>query len=91
MGELFEQQHAAFWPEVKAAVHAYGGRNCSLFLDKSTGYLFGTIEIDDEDKWTRIRDDAVCHKWWAHIADTVKTNRDNSPVAVTLREVFHLD
>ena len=91
MGELFEEQHAKFWPEVEAEIHAYGGRNCTLFLDESTGYLFGTIEIDDEEKWAQIRDNAICQKWWDHIADTVKTNRDNTPVAQPLREVFHMD
>jgi L-rhamnose mutarotase len=30
-------------------------------------------------------------KWWAYMKDIMDTNADNSPVAVGLEEVFHLD
>ena len=30
-------------------------------------------------------------KWWDYMADIMETNPDNSPVAIDLHEVFHLD
>ena len=34
---------------------------------------------------------AIVRKWWAHMADIMETNPDNSPVMRELPEVFHLD
>jgi L-rhamnose mutarotase len=30
-------------------------------------------------------------KWWKYMADLMECNPDNSPVVVTLKEVFHMD
>jgi L-rhamnose mutarotase len=30
-------------------------------------------------------------KWWAYMKDIMDSHPDNSPVAVPLREVFHLE
>jgi L-rhamnose mutarotase len=30
-------------------------------------------------------------KWWAHMADIMEVNPDNSPVRVPLKQVFHQD
>ena len=30
-------------------------------------------------------------RWWEHMADIMETNPDNSPVAVPLETVFHLE
>jgi len=33
----------------------------------------------------------IVQKWWAYMADLMDTNPDNSPVVVTLPELFHMD
>jgi L-rhamnose mutarotase len=30
-------------------------------------------------------------KWWAFMKDIMDSNSDNSPVSISLKEVFHLD
>jgi L-rhamnose mutarotase len=35
-------------------------------------------------------DHPVMKRWWAHMADIMATNPDNSPVAVPLTPVFHM-
>ena len=87
----YERRHAAIWPEMKAMISEYGGRDYSIFLDEKTGDLFGCIDIEDEAKWTASAETAVCRKWWDYMADIMEVNPDNSPVTEPLRLVFHMD
>jgi L-rhamnose mutarotase len=32
----------------------------------------------------------VMQKWWAYMADIMETNPDNSPVSISLKEVFYM-
>ena len=91
MGPEFEKAHAEVWPEIEALIHEYGGRQCSVFLDERTGYLFACVTVEDEEKWEAIRDNVLLRKWFDHISCTVKTDRENRPVVEPLRLVFHVD
>ena len=68
-----------------------GGKNYTIFLDKETLVLYGYIEVEDPAKWDESADTAINRKWWDFMADIMETNPDNSPVAIDLHEVFHLD
>lgn len=87
----YRRRHDALWPEMKEMIHEYSGKNYSIFLDRETNVLFGYIEIEDEEKWARSADTAICRKWWDYMADIMATNPDNSPVSIDLAPVFHLD
>ena len=87
----YARRHAALWPEMKEMIHEYGGRNYSIFLDEETNVLYGYIELEDEARWSASAETAICRKWWDYMADIMDVNPDNSPVAVDLRPVFHLD
>jgi L-rhamnose mutarotase len=76
---------------MKQMIHEYGGHNYSIFLDKETLVLYGYIEIEDEEKWKKSADTTINRKWWDYMADIMETNPDNSPVAIDLHPVFHLD
>ena len=89
--EEYEKRHNQLWPQMKDMIHEYGGKNYTIFLDKETLTLFGYIEIEDEEKWAASADTAINRKWWDFMADIMETNPDNSPVAVDLQPVFHLD
>ncbi len=91
MEEEYERRHNLLWPEMKERIHACGGHNYSIFLDRETLTLYGYIEIEDEDKWAAQADTAINRKWWDFMADIMETNEDNSPVSVDLHPVFHLD
>ena len=87
----YEKRHNELWPEMQDSIHAHGGKNYSIFLDKETLTLFGTIEIESEEEWSKQADDPINRKWWDFMADIMETNPDNSPVSVDLHPVFHLD
>ncbi len=91
MEEEYERRHNLLWPEMKESIHACGGHNYSIFLDRETLTLYGYIEIEDEAKWAKQADTEINRKWWDFMADIMETNEDNSPVSVDLHPVFHLD
>ena len=62
MEEEYERRHNLLWPEMKDSIHKFGGKNYSIFLDKETLTLFGTIEIEDEEKWRQQADDPINRK-----------------------------
>ncbi len=87
----YEKRHNELWQEMKDMIHAYGGENYSIFLDKETNVLYGYIEIKSEELWAKSGETEICKKWWEYMADIMETNPDNSPVSTDLTEVFHLD
>ena len=91
MAEEYQRRHEALWPEMRDMIHAHGGHNYSIFLDSGTNTLVGYIEVEDEALWAASEQTAICRKWWDYMADIMDVNTDNSPVAVALRPVFHLD
>ena len=91
MVKEYERRHNALWPEMKEMIHAHGGRNYSIYLDKETNVLYGYLEVEDEELWVRSADTEINRKWWDYMADIMETNPDNSPVSVDLDLVFHLD
>ena len=91
MEEEYEKRHNELWPEMKDMIHAHGGKNYSIFLDRETNTLFGYLEIEDKDLWAQSANTEICRKWWHFMADIMETNPDESPVSIDLKTVFHLD
>ena len=87
----YKRRHDELWPEMKDMIHAYGGKNYTIFLDKETNTLFGYLEVEDADRWAESANTEICRKWWHFMADIMETNPDESPVSVDLVPVFHLD
>lgn len=87
----YEKRHNPIWPELAQVLKDHGAHNYSIFLDPETRQLFAYVEIEDEERWSKIAETEICRKWWSHMADVMETNPDNSPAARELPEVFHLD
>lgn len=91
MAKEYEKRHNELWPEMQEMIHEHGGHNYSIYLDEETNVLYGYIEIEDEELWAKSANTPINRKWWDFMADIMDTNPDNSPVAVDLHPVFHLD
>ncbi len=91
MEEEYTKRHNELWPEMIDMLHAHGGKNYTIFLDRETNVLYGSIEILDEELWAKAADTAINRKWWDYMADIMETNPDNSPISKPLVKVFHLD
>ena len=89
--EEYARRHQPIWDELAAVLKAHGVHNYSIFLHEGTRELFGYVEIEDEERWAKIAQTEVCQRWWKHMSDVMPHNKDNSPVAHGLKEVFHLE
>ena len=89
--EAYQDRHSPIWPELEATLKEHGVNNYSIFLNSSTHQLFGYAEIEDEEQWAKIAETEVCQKWWAHMKEIMPSNPDNSPIAIEVREVFHIE
>lgn len=89
--EEYKRRHDEIWPGMVEELKAHGAHNYSIFLEKETGKLFAYLEIEDEDKWNKVAETDICKKWWEYMAPLMETNPDNSPVSVTLNELFYLE
>ena len=87
----YERRHRPIWDELTAVLRAHGTHNYSIFLHPETRQLFAYVEIEDEARWAAIAKTPICQKWWKHMGDIMPSNPDSSPVALGLKEVFHLE
>ncbi len=87
----YEHRHNPVWREMLGVLKDHGVHNYSIFLHPQTRQLFGYVEIEDETRWNAIAATPICQKWWKYMGDIMPHNPDNSPLSVSLDEVFHLD
>jgi L-rhamnose mutarotase len=86
----YKKRHDEIWPELQDLLKQAGISDYSIFLDEETNILFGTMLVADQEAVDRLPEQPVMKKWWAYMKDIMASNPDNSPVSVTLKQVFHL-
>ena len=86
----YKRRHDEIWPELKSLLKQAGIKEYSIFLDEETNILFGYLTISDKRELDKLPDNPVMKKWWAYMKDIMETNDDNSPVNISLKEVFYL-
>lgn len=89
--EEYKKRHDEIWPELKKLLKDNGISDYSIFLDDETNILFAVQKQDGNASSQDLGKTAIVQKWWAHMADVMETNPDNSPVSISLTKVFHLD
>ena len=87
----YKKRHDEIWPELVAALKAAGVSDYSIFLDEETLTLFAVQKLADKNSAAELPDSPIVRKWWNYMAPLMETQPDNSPVAMPLKEVFHLD
>ena len=86
----YKKRHDDIPAEVKSLLKSAGISDYHIFLDRSTGDLFGIMDVDDQEKLKDLPSYPVMKKWWTFMKDIMDTNEDDSPVSVPLTEVFYL-
>ncbi|HWH62238.1 MAG TPA: L-rhamnose mutarotase [Ginsengibacter sp.] len=86
----YKKRHDEIWPELKELLKATGIHDYSIFLDESTNNLFGVLKAENTEILNSLPANAVMQKWWAYMKDIMECNDDNSPISISLKEVFHL-
>ena len=88
--EEYVKRHNEIWPELKKLLKNAGISEYSIFFDEETNTLFAFQKISGEGGSQELGKTDIVKKWWAFMADVMKTNPDNSPVSTELEEVFYL-
>ncbi|MEO6731138.1 MAG: L-rhamnose mutarotase [Ferruginibacter sp.] len=86
----YKKRHEALWPDLEQLLKETGISEYSIFLDESTGSLFGLLRAANLQALDNLPQHPVMQKWWAYMKDIMESNEDNSPVSVPLSEVFYL-
>lgn len=89
--EEYKKRHDEIWPELEALLSETGIQDYSIFLDEESLTLFAVQKIHEDFDVNYLPNHPIVKKWWAYMADIMETNPDNSPIAIPLKEVFHLD
>lgn len=87
----YRRRHDEIWPELSAVLREAGVTDYSIHLDRSTNILFGVLWRRRDHGMAELPAHPVMKRWWAHMADIMAVNPDNSPVALPLETVFHMD
>ena len=87
---IYKQRHDELWPELRDLLKETGIYDYSIFLDEETGYLFGVMKVETPELLKELPEKTVMKKWWASLVGLMDTNPDNSPVSISLKEVFYL-
>lgn len=88
--EEYRRRHDEIWPELSDLLRETGISDYSIFLDSETNALFGVLRTEEPRKMDELPHHPVMQKWWAYMADIMETNPDNSPVSISLKEVFYM-
>ena len=86
----YKKRHDELWPELKELLKSTGISEYAIFLDETTNGLFGILKIEDAQLLDDLPQHPVMQKWWLYMKDIMESNPDNSPLSISLKEVFYL-
>jgi len=89
--EEYKKRHNELWPELRQLLKSAGVSEYSIFLDEETNILFAFQKVSGEGSSQDLGSNPIVQKWWAYMADIMKTNDDNSPIMVPLDELFYME
>ena len=87
----YKKRHDEIWPELSALLQKSGVSDYSIFLDEETNILFAVQKQVGSSSSQDLGGEAIVRRWWAHMADIMETNPDNSPASQPLEEVFRME
>lgn len=86
----YEKRHQEIWPELSDLLHETGIARYSIFLQPASGTLFAFMEVAEDNTLDDLSKHPIMQKWWLYMRDIMNTHADNSPVSISLKEVFNL-
>ena len=89
--EEYKKRQNKIWPELKKLLKEAGISEYSIFLDDETSTIFAFQKVQETGGSQTLGENEIAKKWWAYMADIMKTNPDNSPVSIDLKEVFFME
>jgi L-rhamnose mutarotase len=88
--EEYIKRHNEIWPELVKLLGNEGIVNYSIFLDEETNTLFAYQEQSGSGSSQDLGQTEIVKKWWKFMSDIMETNPDNSPVSISMEQVFYM-
>ncbi|HZL10441.1 MAG TPA: L-rhamnose mutarotase [Prolixibacteraceae bacterium] len=89
--EEYKKRHNQLWAELHQLLKDSGVSEYSIFLDEETNTLFAFQKVNSDGGSQDLGQTEIVQKWWAFMADIMKTNPDDSPVSKPLEELFYME
>ena len=86
----YQKRHDEIWPEMRRELEKAGISDYSIYLDEETSTLFAFQKLAPDNTAGDLPNSPVVRRWWNYMADIMEYDADNTPVVVTLREVFYM-
>ena len=86
----YRRRHDAIWPELVSLLRGAGISDYSIHLDEEHHVLFAVLKRTPDHTMDSLPDHPVMRRWWAHMADIMRSNPDGSPVVEALPCMFHM-
>jgi len=87
----YRRRHDEIWPELTTLLKASGIHDYSIYLDEEHHVLFAVLRREAGHTMNELPQHPVMQRWWAHMADIMRSHADGSPVVEPLPCMFHLD
>ena len=87
----YKRRHDKIWSEMKEELKKAGISDYTIFLDVDTHDLYAFQKLAPDNTAADLPNNPVIKKWWDYMSDIMEYDSDHRPVAIPLREVFHLD
>lgn len=87
----YKKRHDAIWPELSALLTEAGVRDYSIYLDEEHLVLFAVLRRPLNHSMDALPQNPVMQRWWAHMADIMRTHPNGAPVAEPLACLFHME
>ncbi len=90
MAAEYRARHDAIWPELSALLRDAGISDYWIFLDETTGALFATLELADDNQRDSLPASPIMQRWWESMAPLMETQADHRPLEWPLTPMFHM-
>lgn len=87
----YKRRHDEIWPELSHVLTKAGISDYSIYLDEETDTLFAVQKLAPCHTTADLPNNPIVRKWWDYMSDIMEYNPDNTPVAIPLKEMFHVD
>jgi L-rhamnose mutarotase len=87
----YQRRHAAIWPELSQLLKDTGISDYSIYLDEPHHVLFAVLRRTPGHTMDSMPNHPVMQRWWATMADIMRSNADGSPVVDPLPCMFHME
>jgi len=87
----YKKRHDAIWPGLSAELTKAGVYDYSIYLDEETLTLFAFQKLTNDNTADELPRSAIVRKWWDYMKDIMEYDENDEPVAIELKEVFHMD